>query len=117
MWWTTFPQEITHKGGSLRQGFASATIVLQLLWRGTGVRMATVTCDICGGIFSQSYLPSHKRLAHRKNSPTAARPGTEKEAIQKIISLYESLSIKAQRHVVRLLTAKDKEVQKDQKTQ
>jgi len=79
--------------------------------------MATVTCDICGGIFSQSYLPSHKRLAHRKNSPTAAGPGTEKEAIQKIISLYESLSVKGRKRVIRLLTAKGKEVQKDQKTQ
>ena len=79
--------------------------------------MATVTCDICGGIFSQSYLPSHKRLAHRKNSPTAAGPGTEKEAIQKIVSLYASLSIKARRRVVSLLAANDKEAQKDQKTQ
>jgi len=79
--------------------------------------MATVKCDVCGGIFSQSYLPSHKRLAHRKNSLAAARPITEKEAIQKIVSLYESLSVKGRRRVVRLLTAKDKEVQKDQKIQ
>lgn len=75
--------------------------------------MATVTCDICGGMFSQSYLPSHKRLAHRKNSSSAARPSTENEAIQKIVSLYESLSVKGRRRVIRLLTAKDKEVQRD----
>jgi hypothetical protein len=75
--------------------------------------MAMVTCDVCGGIFSQSYLPSHKRLAHREDSPTAARPSSEKEAIQKIVSLYESLSVKARRRAVRLLTAKDKEVQKN----
>jgi len=79
--------------------------------------MATVTCDICGGIFSQSYLPSHKRLAHRKNSPTAAGPGTEKETIQMIVSFYERLSLKGRMRVARLLTAKDKEAQKDQKIQ
>ena len=79
--------------------------------------MATVTCDICGGIFSQSYLPSHKRLAHRENSPTGTRPSTEKEAILKIVSLYESLSVKARLRIVRLLTAKDKEVQKNQEIQ
>jgi hypothetical protein len=79
--------------------------------------MATVTCDICGGIFSQSYLPSHKRLAHRKNSPSVAQPGTENEAIRNIVFLYEGLSVKGRKRVIRLLTAKDKEVRKDQKIQ
>jgi hypothetical protein len=79
--------------------------------------MATVTCDVCGGIFSQSYLPSHKRLAHSKNRPATAGPITEKEAIQKISSLYGSLSVKARKRVVCLLTAKNREVQKDQKIQ
>ena len=74
--------------------------------------MATVTCDICGGIFSQSYLPSHKRLAHSKNRPAAAGPIPEREAILKIASLYESLSAKGQKSVVRLLTAKGRELQK-----
>jgi hypothetical protein len=77
--------------------------------------MATVTCDICGGIFSQSYLSSHKRLAHSKNRPVAAGPIPEKEAIQKIASLYESLSVKGQKRVIRLLAAKGREVHKDQK--
>lgn len=79
--------------------------------------MATVTCDICGGIFSQSYLPSHKRLAHSKNRSATAGPITEKEAIQKIASLYESLSVKGRKRVVRLLAAKDREVHKDQRIQ
>ncbi len=103
---------IEEKDSLLRQAFCN--------YYGDAVgvlRMATVTCDICGGIFSQSYLLSHKRLAHRKNSPTAARPSSENEAIQKIVSLYETLSVKGRRRVVRLLTAKDKEVQKDQKIQ
>ena len=75
--------------------------------------MATVTCDICGGIFSQSYLSSHKRLAHSKNRLAATGPITEKEAIKKIASLYESLSVKGQKRVIRLLTAKGREVHKD----
>ena len=79
--------------------------------------MATVTCDVCGGIFSQSYLPSHKRLAHSKNRRATAGPITEKEAIQKIASLYEGLSASGRRRVVRLLTAKGREVHKDEKIQ
>jgi hypothetical protein len=79
--------------------------------------MPTVTCDICGGIFSPSYLPSHKRLAHSKNTPASAGPVTEKEAIQKMVSLYESLSVKGRKRVIRLLAAKGREAHKDQKIQ
>jgi hypothetical protein len=79
--------------------------------------MATVTCDVCGGIFSQSYLSSHKRLAHSKNRPAVAGPITEKEVIRKIASFYESLSVKGRKRVVRLLTAKGREIHKDQKIQ
>ena len=79
--------------------------------------MATVTCDICGGTFNQRYLPSHKRLAHSKNAPSAAAPITEKEMIRKIATLYESLSVKGRRRVVRLLAAKDMDVQEHQKIQ
>jgi hypothetical protein len=79
--------------------------------------MATVKCDVCGGVFSQSYLPSHKRLAHRRNGQIVVAPATEEEAIQKIASLFATLSVKGRRRVVRLLTAEDKEVQKDKKIQ
>jgi len=79
--------------------------------------MATITCEICGGIFSKSYLPSHKRLAHSKRSLSSAGPITEKEAMQKIASLYESLSVDGRKRVVRLLATKDKDVPRDQKIQ
>ncbi len=79
--------------------------------------MATVRCDVCGRIFSHSYLASHKRLAHTNNGASAAAPATEKEAIQRIVSLYEMLSNKGRKRALHLLTAKDPEVQKDQKTQ
>ena len=73
--------------------------------------MATVRCDVCNGIFSQSYLASHKRLAHAKKGPSTAAatiaPIPEKEAMQKIASLYESLSAKGRKRVIGLLTMKD----------
>ncbi len=74
--------------------------------------MPTVKCDICGGIFSQSYLTAHKRLAHGKNKPATAGPVTENEMIQKIASLYESLSVDGRKHVVRLLTAEERSTHK-----
>jgi hypothetical protein len=77
--------------------------------------MPTVTCDICGGIFSQSYLSSHKRLAHSKNKPATAGPITEKEVIQKIASLYQSLSVNGRKRVMLSLTAKGPNVQNNQK--
>src|SRR5258708_33162531 len=78
-------------------------------------RMATVKCDVCGGVFSESYLTSHKRLAHSKNDLSSVAAITENEAIRKIASLYESLSVNGRKHVVRLLTAKEQKAPKDQK--
>ncbi len=76
--------------------------------------MATVRCDVCNGIFSQSYLASHKRLAHAKKgaSPAAlvTAPITEEEVMQQIASLYESLSVKGRKHIIRLLSAKEHKI-------
>jgi hypothetical protein len=83
--------------------------------------MATVTCDVCGGTFSQRHLASHKRLAHTKISASAASPTaapiSEKGAIQKISSLYESLSANGRKRAMRLLAAMEKKVQNDQRIQ
>jgi hypothetical protein len=80
--------------------------------------MATVRCDVCNGIFSQSYLASHKRLAHAKrgesNAAVPSAPVSEKEAMQKIASLYESLSVKGRERVIRLLAGRDQKNQNDQ---
>jgi len=76
--------------------------------------MATVRCDVCNGIFNQSYLDSHKRLAHaKKGASTAAlgtAPITEKEVMQKIASLYENLSGKGRKSIIRLLNAKEHKI-------
>jgi hypothetical protein len=79
--------------------------------------MATVRCDVCNGIFSQSYLASHKRLAHAKRGGSTAAatiaPIPEKEAMQKIASLYESLSVKGRKRIIGLLTMKDQTSRND----
>jgi len=71
--------------------------------------MAIVTCDVCGKVFSQSYLHAHKRLAHPKRDESTSAPTTapisDKEAMQKIVSLYESLSAKGRERIIRLLRA------------
>jgi hypothetical protein len=72
-----------------------------------------VKCDVCGGIFSQRHLASHKRLAHTRNLASAAAPITQKEVIQKIVSLYESLSVQGRKRVLRLLTEKNQTDQKE----
>jgi hypothetical protein len=111
-----------------KEGFASGITVWPLLWTavwGT-IRMATVRCDVCGGIFSQSYLASHKRLAHTESGASTAAPATapttEEAVIGRIASLYESLSVNGRKRVIRLLgvkdqTIKDRRVQNDQKIQ
>jgi hypothetical protein len=80
--------------------------------------MAIVRCDICNGIFHQSYLASHKRLAHaKKGASTAAlgtAPITEKEVMQKIASLYESLSVKGRKRIIRVLSAKEQKILNEQ---
>lgn len=42
----------------------------------------TVRCDICGKLFSSSYVAAHKRLAHRP--PTSA--------VDQIVALFRKLS-------------------------
>jgi hypothetical protein len=80
--------------------------------------MATVRCDVCNGIFNESYLASHKRLAHAKKGASAAAatiaPISEKEAIQKIVSLYDSLSVKGRKRIIRFLKAKEQDILNEQ---
>jgi hypothetical protein len=70
--------------------------------------MATVRCDVCGGIFSQSYLASHRRLAHEKGKGSIAPRAGEDETIQNIVSLYEELSPAGRKRAMRLLAGKNR---------
>jgi hypothetical protein len=71
-------------------------------------RMATVRCEVCGGIFNQSYLASHSRLAHGKSKgPTVREPG-EDQTVRTIVSLYEELSPEGRKRAMRLLAGKNR---------
>lgn len=56
-----------------------------------------VHCDICGKLFSSSYVKAHKRLAHK----TADSVLSESEAIQKILRLFKELSPADKKKVLR----------------
>ena len=50
-----------------------------------------VKCDVCGGVYNQSYLHAHKRLSHGKKE-RAKRTNSETEALESIVSIYAQLS-------------------------
>ena len=53
-----------------------------------------VRCDVCGKLFSSSYLGAHKRLSHPKAN------SKEPAAVQKILDLFEALSVEEKRKVL-----------------
>ena len=58
-----------------------------------------VRCEVCGKIFNQSYLGSHKRLAHPKDSGGPVSPEGELRVVNKILSLYQQLSLPIQKQL------------------
>jgi hypothetical protein len=54
-----------------------------------------VYCDICGKLYSSSYVGAHKRLAHPVDESTAER----------IAALFKGLSIDDQKKVLERLTS------------
>lgn len=46
-------------------------------------------CDICGKVYNQSYLGSHKRLTHGKRA--ASRSSNEPASVEAVLSMYEKL--------------------------
>ena len=61
-----------------------------------------VRCDVCGKLFSSSYVGAHKRLAHHK---TVLLTPSEPVAIKKIVALFKSLSTEAQNKILEQLGA------------
>ena len=57
-----------------------------------------VRCDICGKLFSSSYLGAHKRLSH----PRAE--SAEPAAAQKILRLFNALSAEGKKKVLAALS-------------
>jgi len=54
-----------------------------------------VYCDICGRLYSSSYVGAHKRLAHRM----------DKSAADRIVALFKGLSIDERKKVLEKLTS------------
>jgi len=51
-----------------------------------------VKCDICGGVYNQRHLSSHKRLSHGKSKTANVSTTGEPEKLEAVLSLYEQLS-------------------------
>jgi hypothetical protein len=51
-----------------------------------------VKCDICGGLYSESHLSSHKRLSHGKRKRSLRSFKNQPASLELILSLYEGLS-------------------------
>jgi DNA-directed RNA polymerase subunit N (RpoN/RPB10) len=58
-----------------------------------------VRCDICGKLFSSSYVKSHKRLAHGSSDSSGVG------AVKKILALFTSLSAEDKKKVIEDLSA------------
>lgn len=65
-----------------------------------------VQCDVCGGLYNQSHLSSHKRLSHGKRKVAALSTKSDPETLTAILSLYDQLSEEGKKEVRnRLVTA------------
>jgi hypothetical protein len=64
-----------------------------------------VKCDICGKIYSQSYLGSHKRLSHGKRHVVPRSSTDESAMMEAILSLFESLPQERKKEVLSRLAA------------
>lgn len=67
-----------------------------------------VKCDVCGGLYNQSHLSSHKRLSHSKRKAAFLSPKSDPETLTAILSLYEQLSEEAKKEVRNRLATADR---------
>jgi hypothetical protein len=58
-----------------------------------------VKCEICGGMYNQRHLRSHKRLSHGKGGISVRSPKSELETLETIVSMYAQLSDKSKKEV------------------
>lgn len=66
-----------------------------------------VQCDVCGGLYNQSHLSSHKRLSHGKRKVVAVSPKSDPETLTAILSPYEQLSDEGKKEVRNRLATAD----------
>lgn len=58
----------------------------------------TVKCAICGGVYNQRYLSSHKRMSHGQNAVTSSKRD-DAETLEMIVSLYAELRDETKKEV------------------
>jgi len=59
-----------------------------------------VKCDICGGVYNQRHLSSHKRLSHGKSRTANLSTAGEPEKLGAVLSLFEQLSEEEKKKVL-----------------
>ena len=59
-----------------------------------------VKCDICGGVYNQRHLSSHKRLSHGKSRTSSPPAADDPEKLEAVLSLYEQLSDEEKKKVL-----------------
>ena len=50
-----------------------------------------VKCDICGCVYNERHLSSHKRLSHGKNKASSPSTANEPKDFGALLALYERL--------------------------
>lgn len=70
-----------------------------------------VKCDICGGIYNQSHLSSHKRLSHgQRKTPSFSLAKGQTETLELIVSMYAQLTDESKKAVRQRLSTTDETV-------
>ena len=64
-----------------------------------------VKCDVCGKIYSQSHLGSHKRLSHGKRELLSGSCKDDSVVLETILSLFERLPDERKRELLSRLAA------------
>ena len=64
-----------------------------------------VKCDICGGIYNQSHLSSHKRLSHGKRGKSTRASKAGAGNLEAIVSMFQQLPEEKKREVLDRLAA------------
>jgi hypothetical protein len=68
-----------------------------------------VKCDVCGRVYNQSHLSSHKRLSHGIGKTAGLSSAGEPQTLQAVLALYGQLSEEGKKEVRNQLAAADQE--------
>jgi len=69
-----------------------------------------VHCDVCGGVYNQSYISAHKRLSHGIGGKSKPSDASERQSLEAVLALYEQLSEESKKQVRNQLGTADMHV-------